>query len=603
MAQHLQYNDTMALLKSMVFFIFLLTIALISSGCSGGALGGGIGDDDDDSSSAFEEGPVDIPITIAKATAPIDPSTIEFTEATESLPVPLLIKKQEAVGPGILSGCLYDRSEEKTICAYYGGSLRDTVTTTSGCFEFDGIDPPTERTLLVCSDADGDGTIDTGGPYITVQIRKNGDVTVVITNITMMANTQMAIGSSTEIYFCGTDADGNPAIGKISRPGEVAEKLANVSSCPDIKIKGVGLGGVYYFDTFAGKVYFCDSDACSEYDTTEDNYAYARDHSGNIAYATDADGKNVDVNASALTFSTDNSSIAYRVFDWKDSDTLLVGEALYPAGGTAYFEYDVSGQISSLNPPALTKAQIVPGSEFNHLQYAVSIDCDGNGNCYGLLDSGDPDLEINELVQIGPSVTILLTDRPVNTVKACPGGNPSFDIESGVSLGNQVAFYNISDGEFAFSSHLGDFPRCDPKNDNHTLFFCDEQSTGQICSFRPDLEKAVSGSPYILSLSGSSYVGVGGCISGTASTADAFGMMVDVTNDVTINLSTPSNNGTFYSSTDGSCSGSTITSRTISSGSHNASFDYQPDSAGFVYWHASDADSVLVRATYKILVE
>lgn len=579
--------------------IFCLSLGL---SCGGSSLGGGDGDGDGDGDTggSFQSGPVDIPVTIAKAAPAIDPSTIVFREGSNNLTVPPQIgKSRQAVSSGTLSGSLYDTSTEQTVCGYVSGALTFQETTSSGSFEFSGVTPPTAITLLVCSDENGDGAVDTGGNPLTAQISSAGRVTVVISNLVLTADSKMVLSSTNEVFFCANDSNGNPVIGKIPKPGEAPVVFATVSGCTNIRIRGVGsAGGPIYVDTSTDQIYSCNSaGSCSAIDSTLDDLAYARvSANGDVAYATDADGVKLSVNGSPVSFSTSDATVIYRVFDWKDAQTLLVVEAL-TTGGSNVIEKDVSTLT------ALVKGDPLPDFDFTSIIYPVFVDCNASGVCFGLCDDGTA-TENNQLCEIGSSSIAPLID-PVTSTEVCPSGNPVFELEAGTEaeLIDPIGFRNRTSGELIYSGQTGLFPRCDPTNENHALFFCNESDTSQICSFRPDFDQLKTGIAAHLFNTGSRLIGNGECTSLSTSTGDAVGTVVNATSSVTVNLEASGNNGAFYPDGDSTCSGSSITQVTIATGEHTASFRYKPTSTGTVFVRARDSASVLTLGVTKVTVQ
>lgn len=558
--------------------LFILLAGPLTAGCASSGTSGGGGDGGGAIDLGFQSGPVDIPITIAKATGGIDPSTVQFTSVEPNLtPKLATMRKQTAVTSGTLSGCLIDRTLTETVRGYVGSTLTFEDETESGCFAFTGVTPPVSIIMSSCGS-------DTCGPPSTAVISSTGRVHVIFTNVVMNRASRSAVSSTGQIAFCGTDADGNAAIGLIPQAGRLPEVLLNVTSCDQVLIGNfTSDGNLIYTDTSQDKVISVDSTgtATSLYDTADD-LGYLRILNNNVAFSPDVDGKDVSVNSGALSFSTADSSIIYRVFDWLNATTLLISEAL-SAGGANLLEVNVAD--STVN------------SEVDVSSYPVKIDCDGADNCFSLTDDG-LNLGNNILDQYNAStgLTTRLADRFILTENVCDDG-PVFESDFGTVLQNQIGFYRRSTGEIVYSSRFGTNPRCDPTNTNHVIFQCPSSDTAQMCSFRPDFDQIGSGEATHLFILGD--LQASGCSEAmTVVTIDPFGALTAVSTAITVDLALIGDNGAFYS--DSNC-GTPITQLTLDSGSsHSSDFYYKASSSGTVYFTASDATGLLTEAGWKI---
>ncbi|MDO8519865.1 MAG: hypothetical protein Q7T11_06850 [Deltaproteobacteria bacterium] len=575
-----------------------LVLFLVLQGCSGAT--GGLGSDDgsgggDDGTGtgtedsgggvedSFQSGPVDIPITIAKATGGIDPSTVEFTEGSPNLTSPQLrsVLRQQTVS-GTLSGCLIDRSLSETINAYdTEGSLQATAETSSGCFQFTGVSSGTRLTLAACGD-------DECGPPIIASISNAGKVHVIMTNITMEPTSRLAVSLLGKVAFCATDADGNDAIGMIEQAGELPAALLQVTDCAEIRIKGYTSDEkVVYRDNAQDKIYTVDTaGTTAEVASSADDVAFIRVRGTDIAYSPDADGIQVAVNGTAQTFNTSDSTLSYRVFDFIGDSTLLVAEAKL-SGGSRVFQKSTSSSTEI--------------SEVDTAFYPASISCNADGLCFALIDDG---LGIGNY-NLGLYSTTYgfvphIASRFLLNEQVCDTG-AVYESDFGETLGNQIGFYKTS-GELVYSSRFGTIPRCDPTNENHSFFLCDSEGTAQVCSFRPDFDSVTAGTATHLFFVAETAVNAGACTGAfSISTTDGFGTLTAVSSAITINLSVKGSNGAYYSTSD--CSGSAITQTSIPSGSNQtSSFYFKAATAGTVYSYSTDAADVLTKAAWKILV-
>ena len=193
----------------------------------------------------------------------------------------------------------------------------------------------------------------------------------------------------------------------------------------------------------------------------------------------------------------------------------------------------------------------------------------------------------------------------MRTNEVCSSSNPVFELEAGDDddLINVIGFRNNSTGEIIYSGQLGIFPRCDQTNTNHTLFFCEESDTGQVCSFRPDFDALQTGVAVHLFNTGTREILNGACSALSTSVGDSFGSVVTASSAVTVNLEASGGNGAFYSDSDTSCTGSTVSQVTIAAGGSTASYRYKPASTGTTYVRARDSASVLTMGVIKMAIQ
>lgn len=565
-----------------VLLILLGGGTVLGQGCaSSGTTSGGGGEEGGAIDTGFESGPVDIPVTIAKATGGIDPSTVQFTGATPNLTAQLTkYRKQTAITSGTLSGCLIDRTLTETVRGYVGSTLTFEDETESGCFVFTSVSTGTNVIMTSCNSDDD------CGPSATAVISTAGRVHVIFTNITMNRASRIAVSSEGIIAFCGTDADGNAVIGVIPQAGKLPESLLTVTSCDRIRLGDfTSDGNLIYADTTADKVFSLSSaGTTTELYDTEDDLGYLRILGNSVAFSPDAAGKTVGINSNLLTFDTADSSIEYRVFDWLDSSTVLVSEALSSGAGSNLLEMDTTSLTATANVSVAS--------------YPISIDCDGADNCFALTDDG-LNIGNNNLDQYvsGTGLTTRLAERFVLGQDVCEEG-PVFESDFGTLLENQIGFFRRATSEIVHSSRLGTNPHCDPTNPNHIIFECPSSDTPQVCSFRPDFDEIAAGLATHLFILGD--LQVSGCSEVMSLvTGDPFGDLAAVSSATTVDLDILDDNGAFYSNS--TCTGTPITQATIASGaSVSSEFYFKSTSSGTVYFTASDAAGLLTKAAWKI---
>lgn len=566
--------------RLLLVFVLGLTLCLFNN-CGGGSAIGGSGGDEP----AFEEGPIDIPITIAKGIDGVDPATVEYD-----------------VDTGILNACTVNRTDARILGFKDGTEVCDTETI-NGCFECLGIIPRTTIGLVALNEDE------TAGSYpVIVYIAADGSMKVGVTNFASLSTSaKFAVKSDGAVAFCATDSTGSPMIGTTTTSGGYPETFAAVDACPEL---------VDYADSSL-ITRNTTSNAVVSYNTSGSSALLGTAYSttpnikscptGDVGFLTDA--TTISLNGSEATCPDEGANVASQIFDCLNSSTLISFQTTN-SGSYQQEQCDVSDVVSALVMGDVP-LKFLATTPLN----CGHVTCNGDDVCFAECDDGSGENNLYAYNAVdntneGPRVSL---DVDSGTSSVGSGGDAiAFTVDS------NICFYDVTGDRTSCSYLEGISLRIVPSNNecviyigtiggtNQILLTCFDIYTGEYAG--DDDDDAVPGdddddvpatTATRLLISGSSSVTAGACTEYACTSRDGDGNAANVVVDTQINWS-GAEDGAFYS--DAACITLT-TSTTIPAGSSSTTVYYYNETAPqSVNLTATDATTSLGSDSHKLNV-
>lgn len=352
------------------------------------------GSTSDTSGEFYQDAPVDIPVTIAKATEGIDATTVKLTATTSpSVSSSNLKTATKSSSTVTFNFTLKNVAADRLVLLVAEGNIIDSTTTSGGSGSFTvpidiyGI----PMALLVGQEG---ATVDSDGwsPPIIVTIYENGStlidaeqfMTVAITNTSQDASGALsaayiyaflAMDSASEVTFVAEDADSQPFLGKIDVTG--SEDFTVFSTEPPNRLENISYdaGGILTaVDSTDNRLFRIATDGSVAYEEPDRNTLpdvtslpdrnYEISPDNQWLAATTVENKDSSPTNGLVFINLDDTSIEREVdigqshngtpnFTWMDNDS-LIGFVGFGFGGSVLDVADIlAGTSSTVNPSTL----------------------------------------------------------------------------------------------------------------------------------------------------------------------------------------------------------------------------------------------------------
>lgn len=467
----------------------------------------------------FSDAPVDIPVTIAKATEGVDATTVQFIGGNPSLSAPQLTRNRESsVAVGTIEFTLRDISTDRLVGLIYGGELQSTTTTVagSGSFSVPSFDVP--MALVVAAEGTTDDTGDWSPPIVVTAHEDDGGLVdagdFIVVNITNTAGAAsgamgaadiglfLAMGEDDVVTFVGTESGSTPFVGKIEVEGgvdydvfstEPANELIEISYDNDGILTGVDseTAQITRIDDNGDVNYLEDDSALlgdasrRRYSITPDNQWMAVSRRQSVGSAThtltliDLDNPNTEITPT-ITGLAEPATERTLNFTWLDNDRLFGFSFSQPFGQVLDLADVLIGNSNSVTPENM----------FNDDGQTPMYNADRNELVYVCIRDGSSnppltDLCLYDLDTSQISTLVSFDDPDFNVVlpKLSPTGQyVAFEVDTDpdVDTINPLGIYVFATDEITYLGKGGS-PTPAPTNPNIIAYFTCDTDGDQDC--------------------------------------------------------------------------------------------------------------------------
>lgn len=209
----------------------------------------------------------------------------------------------------------------------------------------------------------------------------------------------------------------------------------------------------------------------------------------------------------------------------------------------------------------------------------------------------------NSPIRSGDCTAYTITTKDINDIATNVSVATTVNLAKGASTG---VFYGSSDSSCSGAAVTSVIVASGSSTQN--FYFRDNKAESTVMTITDGTSSMLQDSRTIVTtardiiITGASSALAGSCQSFTATIKDAAGNTVNQTSDLTLSLSDATAQGDFYAAADATCTGSSLTSVTVPSGSNNISFRYKNLAAENVTLTADDGAGGLNAGTKSLAV-